>query len=123
MSTARYTLPLALLLAIGCGGYGDRPRLAEVEGVVTFEGQPVKGVLVRFECDGYRASQGLTNEAGEYRLRYIRDITGAAVGEHAVTLRDNTGRNRVPPQFSQQPLTKQVESGSNEIDFELAGEA
>lgn len=109
-------------LLSGCGGPGDRPSLAKVEGVVTLDQQPVRGVLLRFEKEGFRASQGVTDSEGRYRLRYIRDIMGAAIGENSVTLFDNSGKQRIPATYSKEPQIRTVESGSNEINFELTSD-
>ena len=77
---------------------------------------------MRFETPGFRASQAVTSANGTYRLRYIRDIWGAAVGEHSVMVYDNTNKRRVPPRYKTEPLRHTVETGSNEIPIELTSD-
>lgn len=107
--------------AFGCS-QGDRPSLASVEGTVTLDGTPIPNVMVRFEKEGFRAAQGITGSDGRYRLRYIRDIMGGAVGENLVTFMDNSGKRRFPKRFTHEPQNTTVESGSNEIDFDLTSD-
>lgn len=115
-----FSVVFLVVSIVGCGGAGDRPSLADVEGVVTLDNKPIEGVLLRFEKEGFRAAQGLTDSEGRYRLRYIREIMGAAIGENSVTLFDNTGSQRIPKSYGKEPQTKTVKSGSNEINFELS---
>jgi len=62
-----------------------------VEGTVTKDGLPLRGIEVVFLPDadtvGPRAS-GLTDEAGHYRLRTDNGDDGAVVGKHRVLIRD-----------------------------------
>lgn len=117
----RNTIGLLIFASVaGCSGTGDRPSLAEVEGVITLDDEPIDGVLVRFEKEGFRASQGITDSEGHYKLRYIRDIMGAAIGDHFVTIYDNTSKRRIPKRYGKEPQSQTVESGSNEINFALS---
>lgn len=64
-----------------------KDALGEVSGTVLVGGEPVEGVSVRFEpLSGDRASVGVTDNAGRYRLYQGRLIPGAVVGEHIVRL-------------------------------------
>jgi len=74
----------ALLTAtlVGCGKEG--PDMGQVTGKVTRAASPVVGVTVYFQPEEGRISQGVTNELGDYKLRYTRTEDGAKVGKHKV---------------------------------------
>ena len=77
------TLCILLLLSIGCGGDSN---IGKVEGVVSLDGEPLKRALVCFYPTDGRASAGQTDEEGHYELQYIRNVKGAVVGPHKVTI-------------------------------------
>ncbi len=113
------------LAAAGCSR-SDRPELAEVEGMVTLDGQPLPDALVLFTPEGQgRTSQALTDAEGRYRLAYLRDIVGANVGPHHVRIRTATeeagGKERLPPKYhAKSVLTATVAPGENVVDFPLS---
>ena len=123
-------LTTALLIAMGLLGCdsNDGPPLGEVSGLVTLDGQPLPGVHVRFYCKGWRPSSAMTDADGRYVLGYLRDIKGAAIGTHTVTI------NRVPEKEggtfeslparynSQSMLSRKVKAGQNEFNFELTSQ-
>ena len=80
-------------LAAASGGCQRGPtwNLAPVEGAITKDGLPLRGIEVVFLPDadtvGPRSS-GLTDEAGHYRLRTDGGNDGAAVGMHRVCIHD-----------------------------------
>ena len=131
------TLCILLLLSIGCGG--DR-NIGKVEGVVSLDGEPLKRALVCFYPTDGRASAGQTDEEGHYELQYIRNVKGAVVGPHKVTIstyidREDDppasefgGKGReetMPPRYLDRRKTElsvTIESGSNTVDFELTSE-
>lgn len=79
------SLPLLALLAtalVGCAKEG--PDMGQVTGKVTRGAGPVAGVTVYFQPTEGRISQGLTNEQGDYKLRYTRLEDGAKVGKHKI---------------------------------------
>jgi hypothetical protein len=77
-------------------------------------------LLGAFRPEGARSSTGFADAQGRYKLQYIRDIEGAAVGEHQVRINDTTAKQRVPKAYSEQPtLNATVKTGQNEINFEL----
>ena len=76
-------LGLVLVLAAGCGG----PRFVKVTGKVLYKGQPVPSTQVRFMPDnGERPSNGLTDDDGNFSLRYSRTQDGAPPGQYTVFL-------------------------------------
>ena len=80
------------LVTPGCGSGG---KLATVRGKVTLNGQPLQGALVEFQPTdpGGSPSSGMTDAEGRYELMYTFDKSGAAPGEHVVSIR--TGGTRV----------------------------
>jgi hypothetical protein len=80
-----YLLILTLLLtASGCGG-----PLVKVTGRLMYKGEPVPSTIVTFHPDeeGKRASNGVTDDDGNFALTYSKTETGAVRGKHTVTLR------------------------------------
>ena len=114
------------MIASGCGGSeGD---LGTVNGKVTLGGKPVPDATVTFiPEDGSRQSVGFTDDQGMYELDYTLDKKGASVGLHKVkitTFEESDGKVTKPEVFPAEynvksTLTKEVESGSNEINFDL----
>src|SRR5713101_6604763 len=83
---ARYlgpTVALALIVtASGCSG-----GLAKVTGRITYKGKPVPSTQVTFQpADGSRPSKGLTDDNGNFTLKYSRTEPGATRGPHKVFL-------------------------------------
>ncbi len=121
-SGAAICVAVVLLSMAGCS-QGDRPELVPVKGTVLLDGQPLEGAAVCFKPEGTRTSRGLTDAQGRYELIYLRDIKGAAIGRHKVSVAmfSENPSTRVPAKYSQQSstLTADVKPGENVIDFEL----
>ena len=124
-----------LTSAIGCSGQPtDQPPLAPVTGRVTMDGKPLVGKEVVFAPDASgRASIGMTDENGEYRMKYTFEWEGAMIGSHKVTITtprpQNPGGNggrwqeTVPLRFNGETvLTAVVEDKQNVLNFELESE-
>jgi hypothetical protein len=116
---------IVALTAIGCGNSG-RPALGQVHGRVTLDGKPLVRVGVIFTpIDvGGRDAVGLTDDNGEYVLKYIRDDMGCAVGRNRVKITKQLNRDpdseTVPLKYNRPTtLEREVKSGDNEFDFEL----
>ena len=116
------------LSAMGCGGGG--PDRGTVTGKVTLDGQPLEGADLEFQPEEGSPSYGTTDDDGEYDLMYTRDKRGAMLGEHTVRITtsttdtDDRGNEvrvpqRVPPEYSQVGVTKDVKPGRNKFDFDL----
>jgi hypothetical protein len=74
----------AVLAATGCGGSG----LVRVTGKLLYKGQPIPSTLVTFQpADGRRASKGVTDDRGNFTLRFSRQDAGCTRGQHTVFLR------------------------------------
>lgn len=92
--TRRFAAGIAvalLALAAGCGGGGR--KIVPVSGVVTFNGQPAKNVIVTFQPlaaskddDPGRGSSAYTDENGHYTLVYDGEKPGALTGKHRVRI-------------------------------------
>ena len=123
-----------LALVGGCGS--DGPEIAEVEGQVLMDGQPLPDATVTFEPAGGRSSLGRTDEEGRFELRYSSTESGALVGDHAVRISTFEPQRpagpsgeltELKPELVQEKynteteLTATVESGwsANEFVFEL----
>lgn len=122
---------LCLCLTAGCGGGAgsDQPDLGTVTGVVTMDGDPLSGVTVTFTPTEGRPSNGVTDEAGKYELGYLRDIKGAVIGTHSVSITTpqeaptppgQKYKDPIPAKYNAQTtLTEEVKAGDNTIDFKL----
>jgi hypothetical protein len=130
---------LVPVLLLGCGGgASDTPPLGKVSGLVTLDGQPLAGAIVVFQPPDGRSSEGLSDESGNYTLRYDNTNYGAKVGPHVVSITTRTDGYAKPPVDGKegewvkgQPetvpakylkpgaLTAEVKVGSNTINFEL----
>lgn len=117
------TSTLAITSA-GCRS-SDLPDLAEVSGTVTLDGKPLAGATVIFQpVEGGRSSQGRTDASGRYELVYLRDIEGAIVGQHEVsitTFSEESPEERVPAKYNRQTelLVEVAPGAENELNFEL----
>jgi hypothetical protein len=125
-----YLVATALwITAGGCsGGGGDRPDMGAVSGVVTLDGQPLPSASVSFTQPGFRPSIGMTDASGHYELIYLRDIKGAALGQHLVKIKllpqEGQRIKQLPSQYnSNSDITREVKSGENVFDFELKSKA
>jgi hypothetical protein len=114
-------------------GRGNLPPLGSVSGTVKLDGKPLANATIRFiplddsgrmDRKGASAALGLTDDSGHYRLIYVKDIMGAAVGQSRVEIqaRDDSGRDRVRREFNaQSTLQREVKSGSQVLDFDVHG--
>ncbi len=124
---------IALLLGVaslaGCSR-SDQPALGQVQGSVVLDGKPLKKATVSFHpADKGRQSCGYTDKDGHYQLTYLRDIMGAKVGQHKITIRtagaEDTeaahAKELVPAKYNAQTtLERAVKGGENHFDFDLS---
>ncbi|WP_145348421.1 DUF4198 domain-containing protein [Rosistilla ulvae] len=116
------------ILAFCCPGCSEGgPVLGAVTGTVTLDGQPLSGALVTLTPESGRSSSGRTDEAGSYELKFTFDRAGAHVGSHVVRI--TTGGNpesaghQLPARYnSETELQTQIDSGSNQVDFDLTSD-
>lgn len=120
-----YSASAVLLAALAGCSRSERPPLGIVTGTITLDGRPLADAAVHFTPEGPgRTSLGSTDAAGEYRLRYLRDIAGANVDRHTVRImtatEENGGREILPPRYhASTVLEATVQPGTNRIDFSL----
>jgi hypothetical protein len=95
---------VALGLLVVAGGC-SRNGLVYATGRLTYKGQPVPSTLVYFMPeDGSRRSTGLTDDNGNFHMRFSRTEDGVKLGKHAVFLKyeisaeEETGQ--IPPKAS-----------------------
>ncbi len=128
-------LMLVSLVCLGCGR-GDLPDLGYVEGIVTLDGQPLPNATLTFQPESAgRPSYGRTDEKGWYELIFTAGNEGATLGKHTIaitTLADGdpdadppipSSPEKLPSQYnSRTELTREVQPGKNDGDFELSSE-
>jgi len=138
MNSSRLVLPpgntVWLLIAlVGFVGCGESHDVGKVTGTVTLDSEPLSGATVTFKPVTPGApSIGQTNGEGVYELQYTRDVAGAEIGEHTVTI--STKRQGDPdaePPIAKRPeqvpakynkrteLKATVSGGQNRLDFPL----
>ena len=102
-----------------------QPPLGRVRGTVTLDGAALPNATVLFTPMGAgRTSQGITDSAGRYELRYLREIRGANLDRHTVRIttasEETGGRERLPPCYhARTKLEALVVAGTNELNFDL----
>ena len=100
-----------------------RPELAPVEGTVRLAGEALEGAIVIFKPAEGRASRGVTDAKGRYELTYLRDVKGAKLGSHRVTVSTRSELSPmelVPTRYNKQSeLTAEITDRHNVIDFDL----
>lgn len=135
------TLMVLCLSFWGCGDAGsDQPELGLVQGVVSFDGEPLNGATVTFFPDSGRQATATTDANGNYELIYIRDTKGCKLGHNKVvisTLNEaedgseegddakvelKSSVEKIPAKYNTKTeLEVDVKSGENTFDFELTG--
>lgn len=116
---------LTLALA-GCGGApaADLPNLAQVDGIVLLDGQPLSGARVLFEPQqSGSTSSAMTDDQGRYEVWYGNGEPGAALGSHTVRIfkmDGDAGPELLPARYNERSeLTATVGPGENAVDFRL----
>jgi len=76
-----------LLAACGCGSSDRQVKVAQVTGIVTYNGVPVRDAFVKFTQEGCPiAAGGFTDDMGRFELTSYQSGDGAPVGENQVTV-------------------------------------
>ncbi len=123
---------LSLVLAVfgvvvgsGCGR-GDLPPLGAVNGTVTLDGAPLKGVIINFKPDVGRMATAVTDEQGKYVLEYTFGNSGSKVGPSTVMFEWPLGESgpAIPKKYVglESALKVDVTDGSNSFDFDLVSQ-
>lgn len=110
-------LAIVPVLLAGCS---SEPKLIQVEGTVTYRGQPLTNGMINFEptdpAKGDEAASALIGKDGRYRLRTRKPGDGIAPGLYRVAVRSDTepagsGMSAIPPEYEsadRSPLTTEV---------------
>jgi len=137
----RFSYVALLLLCSGQAGCQklEAPPLVQVKGEVVNGEGPVVGARVEFHPDQGRSSSGMTDERGQFSLRYTVDHKGALPGFHTVHFlvppqgtpevpgalneherKEFLERNRQPVKIQQEERVEVSKSHST-FRFDLAG--
>ena len=106
--------------AIGCG-----PPMGDVSGTVTMDGKPAAGIQVDFaSTSGGASAMGVTDEQGNYILKFPGRVDGAPPGDYLVRLtgveRESSPGIAVPEKYNvASDLKRTVAAGANDFDFEI----
>ncbi|GDX91662.1 hypothetical protein LBMAG46_16690 [Planctomycetia bacterium] len=114
-------LALAVSVLVGCGR-GDMPELGDVYGKVTLDGKPVPNINILFTPESGRAAGGVTDEEGNYELKYLEGYSGSKVGPAKVTFEWSPGVEpsaAIPAKYMQEGFSVEVKEGSNELNFPM----
>ena len=113
-------LAASAALVVGCSRE-EGPELAPVSGRVLMNGRPLSNVRVVFSLGHSRPSTGITDEDGNYELRYTISHNGALPGEHQVRFYKLEGADEEGGQTlaGDVELVREVKPGNNVFDFEL----
>jgi len=88
-------IAFSILIVAGCGDSG--PKMARVEGTVTYDGKPLSAATIIFTPEsGVRMGEGGTDEQDHYYLGTYKIDDGAIVGKHRVAV-VKRGPYRSPP--------------------------
>jgi hypothetical protein len=116
------------------GGGIKLPPLGYVSGSVTLDGAPLAGATVYFapqaSNDGAsksadlrpRTSVAVTDDKGNYRMIYLDQTEGVAVGQCRVWISklNEKGKQLVTGEFNEMNLTiREVKRGSQKYDFAM----
>lgn len=122
-----HALTALLVIIAGCAQGTDAPKLGQVSGTVTLDGQPAKGVTISFTPQIGAASFATTDDAGKYSLNASGGAKGATIGTHTVSISTPTEgppppnyKDPIPAKYNTKTtLTADVKSGENTFDFAL----
>jgi hypothetical protein len=127
---------LGVATLLGCGGGpGDAPDTAPVTGKITLDNAPLANATVTFQPTSGRPSTDVTDEQGNYDLKFSIRKDGAALGEHVVsittagTIEDADGNEteveeKLPPRYHEEAaenpdMKVTVENKANVFNFDL----
>lgn len=89
-------LLILLILPALCSGCGDSgPKLAKVEGTVTYKGQPLKSANVKFYPGSGPVAVGITDDNGKFVLN-TNGRPGASTGVSKVAITKMSGGDNAP---------------------------
>lgn len=121
---------LLLASVVGCGGNSN---VSTVSGTVTLDSQPLSDAVVKFSGkSGGSPSLGKTDSSGNYTLQYSRDVAGADIGDHTVSITTYQAGDpdsdppvpaapeKLPAKYNTKTeLKASVAGGKNVVNFDL----
>lgn len=121
--TAILSVCLAWVVSLvsGCGR-GDMPELGDVYGKVTLDGKPVANINILFTPETGRPAGGVTDEEGNYELKYLEGYSGSRLGPAKVTFEWSPGVEptaAIPAKYMKDGFSVEVKEGSNELNFPM----
>jgi hypothetical protein len=122
---SRFAILVLGVLSVGSIG-GCKGNQSPVHGRVTLDGKPLARATVVFvPVVRGKESRGVTNDNGEYILKYIREEQGGTVGKNRVQitkLRTHAeSSDLVPAKYNRETtLSAEVTFGDNVFDFALS---
>jgi hypothetical protein len=131
----RLLAPVLLVVLGGCGSSG----LYKTSGRLTYKGQPVPSTYVIFQPEdpAQRASRGLTDDDGRFKLTHSQTEIGCLPGQHTVVLKYRVSAqeelHEIPPKASKElqaviasygdvkrsPLRYEINKNGQVIDIDL----
>lgn len=131
---------ISTMMLCSCSTQGNAPKLSPVEGIVTWNGQPLADAAIAFTPSSGPIAVGKTDAEGRFRLS-TQGRPGAAVGAHRITIQAYeplpanaaTGPDgestvnpvsRIPEKFGQLDqsgltATVSTKAGENKFTFDL----
>ena len=79
----------SIFLAVGCGPSSELPKVAPVNGTVTYNGEPVPNANISFTPEDTKighAAMGTTNSSGKFQLTTFNTNDGAIPGKYKVAI-------------------------------------
>lgn len=81
---------VAVVATAGCGNSlnpdYEKLGLVEISGIVTLDGEPLPGAVVKFEAPDTTFCYGTTDESGKYALKLNSEKYGVTPGEKTVRI-------------------------------------
>ena len=114
-----------VVLPVGCGFGESGPALVEATGVVNYAGKPLGGAIVTFipkaEGVGSQTASGMTNDAGEFRLK-TGSRSGAVSGAYQVVVSKINPDSPLmkDPRELRKPQTKESTASTSLIPLSFA---
>lgn len=107
-----YACLTLLSLVIGCSS-GEKPiKLHRVAGSLTVAGKPAANIIIHFEPAKGRPSTGITDDKGNFEMRYEKDRAGVLPGEHKVWIeyRPTSPAEEMAIREGKSPLSPEVQA-------------
>jgi hypothetical protein len=118
LATCGCCLAMFAAMLLGCNKKYD---IVPLKGTLTYDGQPVPDMIVRFEPSVGRPSDSFTDANGSFDMSYTIDRMGVEVDTHKVTVfwpPTDDKANAKPPPLQQKVLADFKTHGPLEVTIE-----